>query len=209
MNPMAKEHLNAVLDALLAIGVEESATHWITHTAQRIGMQDGFTHGIGVADDVAGGWTTRADIDMARRFAPNPAVNTHWCCTTLFASDTHSLTSVAQEVRASVVRRHWHACHGAPQTLRQMLAQEQLVARIATPHALPAELPRSQAVRLEAILDECAYPVLVAAVLGDEAAGSLGYQGQGFLHNAGLAYAANPAYALLMPAEQAQFFPNT
>ena len=204
MNPMANTHLNTTIDTLITLGVEDAAVGWIAKTALALGMSDGFHHGFGVVDDVAGGWTNRADIEMSRRFAALPQRKYHWCTTTLFASDQHSLKSVKREVQATVIRRYWQILDGTPLSLRQMLAQEQLVARLTGTSDLvhsPCSSATSQ--NIFDALEETAYPAQISCILGDVAAQSLGYPSRGYEKNAGLAYAANSCNPLLMPLKQA------
>jgi hypothetical protein len=206
MNPMAKELLWYALDNLLACGVDDHAPRWVIEMAQRLGMNSGFSHGIVVVDDVAGGWTERVDIEMSRRFAPVPPNLAQWCTTILFAADTHTCPAVELEVRATVIRRHWQACYGTPHTLRHMLAQEQLVFRLTgNQQSFPGSTDLDQTALINCALDDSDYPLLCAALLGDSAAGKLGYASHGFTTNAGLEYAANPLQQLLMPEKQACF----
>ena len=206
MNPMAKEHINDVLDHLIACAVDEDAHRWVETMAQRLALSTAFCHGFAVVDDIGGGWTARVDVEMACRFVPNPTHLAHWCITTIFASQSHTNSSVEREVSASMIRRRWQMVVGTPRTLREMLAQEQIVMQMTKQHsALRDDIYQEQAALLTTILDETAYPMLVAAIFGDVAAASLGYQSQGFVNEAGLAYVADPATPLLMPNQQQQF----
>jgi hypothetical protein len=208
MNPMAKEHLGDVLEPLLAC--DEDAPRWLETFTRNLGVTSGFLHGFAVVDDIAGGWTARIDIDMARRFTPPPANIAHWCVTTLFASESYTIAMVEQEVHASIIRRQWHTLYGPPQTLRDMLAQEQIVSHLTQQSpSQPNNVTQEQEELLMTILDETAYPLLVAALFGDAAAASLGYRSQGFAEHAGLAYAANPTTPWLMPIQQSRFFDAT
>lgn len=193
MNPMAKQHVADSIAACVSAGYEEQAQAWIDAALEVCPLYGAFRHGYGIADDIAGGWTTTADVEMKRRFVVPPTATASWLCTTLLASEPCSPTNGEAAVTATVARRAWQQRHGAARTLRQHLAQEQYVAR-RTPH--PTLLETDVASVLACItphLETDAYPILVAALLGDAAAASLGYAPIGAPPAAGLLLAAHPA----------------
>lgn len=201
MNPMARGHINAYIQTLLDRDIDHAASVLVPTVAQALGYCGSHLHGIGIADDVAGGWTSTADIDMKRRFALHINANRTWCSTVLLASEPPSYASVIAEITAAIVRHHWQIQHGTPERLCDMLAQEQAVSFFVT------QLTRENTEEYEyttqcisAYFDETAYPAIVAVLLGDVGAASLGYPRHGFGRHAGLHYAQHPDTPILNPA---------
>lgn len=69
MNPMAKEHIPALLDALLALDAEGTAGRTCAEAASQLATAPGnFKLGLVVADDLLGGWTNRYASEFFHRF---------------------------------------------------------------------------------------------------------------------------------------------
>ena len=201
MNPMARQHINAYIQTLLDLDIDHVASLWVPTVAQVLRCTGSHLHGMAIADDVAGGWTSTADIDMKRRFALHNNATGTWCSTVLLASEPPTYASVIAEITAAIVRHHWQRRHGPPVRLREMLAQEQAVSCFVTQLAQEnAEEYEYTAQCITTYLDETAYPAIVAVLLGDVGAASLGYQRHGFGPHAGLRYAQHPDTPLVHPA---------
>jgi hypothetical protein len=80
--------------------------------------------------------------------------------------------------------------NGVAQTLGQIMAQEGAAAAFAglQPHLDADDLAYSREV-LQPLMHESAYPILIAALYGDEGARTLGYEPLGLSDRAGLAVA--------------------
>ena len=91
--------------------------------------------------------------------------------------------------RAGYVQRH-----GVAQTLGEIMAQEGASAAFAgiQPHLDADDLAYSRQI-LQPLLGESAYPICMAALYGDEAARTLGYEPLGLSDRAGLAVATADA----------------
>src|SRR6185369_3088721 len=64
MNPMAKDHVPALLDEWIALGAEDSAREILPALAKATSDTSGrFRIGLVVADDARGGWTNRWSTD--------------------------------------------------------------------------------------------------------------------------------------------------
>jgi len=201
MNPMAREHIHVYIQKLLELDIDHAACMLVPTVAQALGYSSALMHGIGIADDVAGGWTSTADIDMKRRFAAHSNANGAWCSTVLLASEPPTYASVTAEIMAAIVRHHWQSHHGNPLLLREMLAQEQAVSSVVKQQIQEtAEEYEYTTQCITAYMDESAYPTIVAVLLGDDSAASLGYSRHGFGRHAGLHYAQHPDTPILNPA---------
>ena len=192
MNPMARDHVSIVLLEIVSAGWERDAQDWLEEAVRMTGLQGTYRHGFGLADNLGGGWTAAADVEMKRRFAPIPAATADWLCTTLLVSQPVTATRLRAEVIATVARRVWQHTHGAPQSLRDHLAQEHAVAQHSGTQALSGMQIAGLTTLLRPFLDTTQYPIIVAALLGDAAAATLGYAGIGAPPNAGLMLAAHP-----------------
>jgi len=68
-NPMAKDHVTALLDALLALDADGLAARALEEASERLGDVPGDVKvTLVVADDLMGGWTNRYDYEHQIRF---------------------------------------------------------------------------------------------------------------------------------------------
>jgi hypothetical protein len=192
MNPMGREHINDYVQTLQKLDIDHAACRLVPIIAQALGYSGSHLHGIGIVDDVAGGWTCTADIEMKRRFSPHTKANGTWCSTVLLATEPPTVPSVTAEITAAIVRHHWQTQHGPPLRLRDMLAQEQAVSCFVKKETQDAEVHTYIRECITAYFDETAYPAIVSVLLGDHRAATLGYPGLGLGPNAGLHYAQHP-----------------
>ena len=73
MNPMGREHVTELLDALLALDADGIAAHTAADAAAQLAdAPGGYKLGIVVADDLKGGWTNRYDYEFKLRFPSGP-----------------------------------------------------------------------------------------------------------------------------------------
>src|SRR5436309_1678639 len=72
MNPMGKDHVTALLDALLALDADGIGARAAAEVAARLADVPGdFKAGLVVADDLLGGWTNRYANEFTYRFGPD------------------------------------------------------------------------------------------------------------------------------------------
>src|SRR5438309_8889120 len=69
MNPMGKDHVTALLDALLALDADGIATRALADASAQVANDSGdFKVALVIADDLMGGWTNRYDYEFSIRF---------------------------------------------------------------------------------------------------------------------------------------------
>jgi hypothetical protein len=69
MNPMGKDHVTALLDALLALDADGIATRALAEASAQLADTPGdFKVALVIADDLLGGWTNRYDYEFKMRF---------------------------------------------------------------------------------------------------------------------------------------------
>jgi hypothetical protein len=205
MNPMGREHVAARLDELLALGAEAIAAEVAAEPMARLPDWPGYyRHGFVIVDDLHGGWTNRyttdasqrigvAPVDSAKTVASNKSRH-NWISTMLWVSETPSATQIRAAMLVNIFRTGYLQRHGVAQTLGEIMAQEGAAAAFAgiQPHLDADDLSYSRQV-LQPLLGESAYPICVAALYGDAAARTLGYEPLGLSDRAGLALAAADA----------------
>jgi hypothetical protein len=209
MNPMGREHVTARLDELLALDADSIATEVATEASTRLADAPGYyRHGLVIVDDLHGGWTNRYSNDAGQRIgatAPDLAHALHsnksrhnWISTMLWVSDTPSDELIRQSMLVNIYRIVYIHRHGIAETLREVMAQEGAAAIFAgiQPHLDEDDIAYSREV-LQPLLDKGDYPILIAALYGDDGARTLGYEPLGLSNRAGLAVAT--ADALMEP----------
>lgn len=210
MNPMAKEHVPAFLDRLIAMdGDAIAAAATATATAARsLTAESGqYRCALVIADDRQGGWTNRYTTDFDYRFRQKPYYQRGWLPTLLWVSQDYDPAQIRTEVLLCIYRAVYIQRHGFAHTLRDCIAQETFAmeqAGATTPTLAPDDLEYTQAV-LAQFWDSTATPTEIAALYGDVAAHQLGYAPLGLSPNAGLALAQSPtAIRFSMPHQQDQ-----
>lgn len=189
LNPMAKEHVPALLDAYLAMGGDEIgrqvmlATH---HHHQTIAGE--FQQCVVLADDLGGGWTNRIATDFTYRFESKPMMRRGWIVGMLWSSEPAASHHIERAVREGIGRAVHIARFGYATTLREMIAQERYAQSIAdVSHDLDED---ELAYNREVITPYLACderPIQIACLYGDDAAAELGYEKMGLGRNAGFA----------------------
>ena len=208
MNPMAKNHVPAFLDALVAMDADaiaaasvERARAASIHPAAESGalLESGtFRIGLVATDDLMGGWTNRYAVELAHLLGERDMHKRGWLTVPLWTSETYTTGKVAASVLACIHRKAYAQRHGYPENLGEILAQEKAVMaaipeRGAMGTALDAEEAAYTREVLRSLSDATDAPTLIAALFGDEAARQLGHEPLGLSARAGLRLALTAA----------------
>jgi hypothetical protein len=198
MNPMAKEHVPALLDEWLAIGADEIAAKAVSDADVRLRDVAGeFRVGLVIADDLKGGWTNRYAYEFGHRFGTKPLHRRGWVTGILWSSETPSPDAAREAAATSVYRAAYIERHGYARTLRETLAQEGYAmasAGCTTPALEADDLEYTREV-MARYLDASDQATLMTCLFGDTPTAALGHRGLGFSDRAGLALALADAAA--------------
>ena len=196
MNPMAKDHVPQLLDALLEMEADAAGAQASAEVANHVAEVPGhFKLGLVVADDLMGGWTNRYTTEFSHRFECHRGDKWGWLSAVIWSSETPSSRTVREEVMAVIFRAAYIAEHGPASSLEDMLRQEGHVTAMAgcrEPILDAADLDYTREV-LQPLYPATDQPTLIACLFGDPAAKALGYSPQGLSHRAGLALALHDA----------------
>ena len=189
INPMAKEHALEFVESWISLGAEDLARTVLEEANVRlepVGFSQTIKVGLSVLDDLAGGWTNRTFNDAARFKVGESLEKTGWLCVPLWTSEIPKLEELRLVVLEAACRAAFVVQHGDPKTLREMMAQEGVVAAFSNRGLeLDAEeLEYSRAV-IAPHLKSTHQPTVIACLYGDEAAKELGYAPLGLSRNAG------------------------
>lgn len=208
-NPMAKDHVTALLDALLAMDADGVAAQLASDIPTQFDHLPGeYDVGLVVVDDLLGGWTNRYASEFTVRFqsGPPPEERPHWMTTrswiygVLWSSEPASEKSVREAILTAIHRMVYVQRHGFAETLRDRLAQEGHVMRAAgctTPVLDADDIAYTREV-LVPFLDAKDMRTTIECLFGDDAGRTLGFSPRGLSPSAGLALAlhdATPALA--------------
>jgi len=196
MNPMGKDHVPVLLDALLDIDAEGVAAHAVGEaSAQLVALPGKYKLGLVVTDDAAGGWTNRYTVEFTTRFESGQTLKRGWLTVVLWTSEAASVQTVREEVLMSVYRAAYIQQFGLAVTLGEMLAQEgyAMAAAASTRHAITSDEAAYTREVIKPHLNARDRPTLIACLFGDAAASSLGYSPLGLSERAGLALAQHDA----------------
>jgi hypothetical protein len=204
-NPMAKDHVTALLDALIALDAEgvgaraaAEASAWSEDVPGDVKAT------LVIADDLMGGWTNRYDYEFQLRFQCGgppeslPRWLKHfWVIGVLWSSEPATNRAVREAMLTAVYRTAYVHRHGAALTLRDMLAQEGKVMKLAccTGPVLNAEDIAYTREVLIPYLDTGDKRTVIECMFGDVAGRTLGFTPRGLSHWAGLALALHDARA--------------
>lgn len=196
MNPMAREHVTALIGNLLAIEAEGVAADAIRAALPSLAETPGdFRLGLVVADDARGGWTNRYDYEYCLRFAERPAAQHDWLAGVLWSSEPASAQAVREAALTAVFRAAYVARHGVAGDLEQMLRQEGTVmmqAGCRGPVLDDDDLAYTREL-LAPHLQSTGKRIAIECLFGDLAARSLGLTPRGLSLWAGLALALHDA----------------
>lgn len=202
-NPMAKEHVTALLDELLALNADRIAGECVAEASARVANEPGdFKIGLVIADDLKGGWTNRYDYEYKLRFpedrggkGPPKWLKHFWLTAALWSSEPASERAVREAVLTTIYRAAHLGRHGSARTLRDMLAQEgevMAMAGCAGPVLDDDDIAYTREV-LVPYLDATDKRTAIECLFGDEAGRTLGFTPRGLSHWAGLALALHDA----------------
>lgn len=208
INPMAREHLLAIVDALVVERADELAAPVAAAAAAEFDdLADELPVSLVVLDDLRGGWTSRASYELMLRRLPDPRqlsakqARRCWASAVLWSSEPPTIERVAEAVRCAVYRAGYVRRHGGARTLQELLAQEGWVLCRAGSDLPPLDAQAQEWTRT--VVAECAAcddpPTLIECLCGDELAATLGYAGQGLAPWAGLRWAQGEARGALTP----------
>jgi len=197
MNPMAKDHVPAMLDRLLDVRADDLGEAALASAAPGLaGLPGRFRVGLVVSDDLKGGWTNRYASEFSHRFESAALHKRAWAVGLLWTSEPEPTPAVVREEVLTAIYRAAHVQqHGVPATLARMLEQEGTAmarAGCTTPALEPDDLAYTREV-IAPLLDRSDRAALVPCLFGDEAAHALGYPPQGLSARAGLALALHTA----------------
>ncbi len=196
LNPMAKDHVAGLIDALLGLDAEEVASETAAEASARFTDVTGeFRMGLVVADDVGGGWTNRYASEYAW-ISGNPAtLGRGWLAGVLWSSEPASVQAVQEAVLVPLYRTAYIHRHGEARTLRDFMGQEGYAMAAAgrdTPSLDVEDLDYTRQL-LEPYLDESLPRTVMECLYGDEAGRTLGFTPHGLSYRAGLALALHDA----------------
>jgi hypothetical protein len=201
MNPMAKNHVTVLLDALLAMDADGIANDAMKSVTDRFATEPGdYKVGLVLADDLMGGWTNRYDYEFKIRFgagfgAPGRALpkwlKSAWLTAVLWSSEPASAQAVREAILTTVYRTSFVQQNGPARTLRDMLVQEGHVlaaAGCAGPRLDEGDMAYTREV-LAPYLEEADKRTCMECLFGDEPGRTLGFTPRGLSPWAGIALA--------------------
>src|SRR5262245_951567 len=192
MNPMAREHVPALLDNLLELRADGIGAAAVASAGPELADEPGrFRAGLVVADDVRGAWTNRYATEFSHRFEDTALYKRGWVVGILWASERPTERSIRESILTALYRAAYIQHHGTARTLANMLAQEGLVMALAgcVEPALEADDLAYTRDVIAPFLQATDRPTVMACLFGDDAAHAFGYLPQGLSHRAGLALA--------------------
>lgn len=205
MNPMAKPHVAALLDALIAMDADGAAGEAVAKAAPAIAELPGeYRAALVVSDDLKGGWTNRYASEFQIRFGQpeqplaGPAHRVRrnsWICGVLWSNEEAAAQTAVRAVRMAMHRLAYVFHHGRAATLAQRLAQEGAVMACAGcefPEISLEEIGYTRQI-IAPFLNEGDMATTISCLFGDAAGKTLGFAPLGLSHDAGLAVALEDA----------------
>jgi hypothetical protein len=196
MNPMGKDHVTTLLDALLALDAEGAARRAVDEAATRLRDLTGtYKIGLVIADDAMGGWTNRYASEFGLLSVNSATLKRKWLSGVLWSSEPAAALTARQAVLRAVYRAAHFQQYGPARTLRELMAQEgyaMAMAECTQPALEPDDLTYTSEV-ITPHLEARDQPTLMACLFGDAAARVLGYPQQGLSERAGQALALHHA----------------
>jgi hypothetical protein len=203
MNPMGKEHVTDLLDALLALDADRIAARATAEASARLEDTPGDCKvTLVVADDLKGGWTNRYANEFTHRFQCGGTtgnlpswLNDFWITGLLWSSEPVSERAVREAILTAAYRAAYVERHGPARTLRQRLAQEGAVMAMAgcsEPVLEPDDIAYTRELLIP-FLETQDMRTCIECLFGDVAARTLGFTPRGLSRGAGLAVALHHA----------------
>lgn len=216
MNPMGRDHVTALLDALLALDADGVGARAAAEASAATADVPGeFKIALVVADDLMGGWTNRYDYELTFRFSPvlrplepdpeSPSgyrlprwLKHFWLTGVLWCSDPPSEQAAREAILLPAYRFAYVHRHGPARTLQALLAQEGEVmaaAGCAGPALDEDDIAYTREVLIP-FLEAADKRTCTECLFGDAAARTLGFTPRGLSPWAGLALALHDARQL-------------
>ena len=215
INPMARDHVTALLDAYLAMDADGIGARVAAEVAVRLADVPGdFKVGLVVADDLMGAGTNRYNDEFTFRFGPDQFrtggrppkrsrwLKDYWLTGVLWSSESPSERAAREAILTAAHRVAYMHQHGPARTLREMLAQEGQVMELAGcsgPTLEAEDIAYTREVLIPHLSAED-MRTCIECLFGDAAARTLGFTPRGLSPWAGLALALHDAR--LSPATQ-------
>jgi hypothetical protein len=200
---MGKDHVTALLNALIALDADGIAARTVEKTLARLAGEPGeFDAGLVVVDDLMGGWTNRYAAEFTVRFQsgpppanPPPWMTRRWLFGALWSSEPATEQAVREAMEMAIYRMVYIQQHGLARTLRAKLAQEGHVMAAAgcTAPTLDADDLAYTREVLIPYLDADDMRTAIECLFGDAAGSTLGFTPRGLSPWAGLALALHDA----------------
>jgi len=195
MNPMAKDHVAALLDTFLAFDADKMGANAAAEASEALKEEPGkFRASLVVVDDLKGGWTNRYAYEYDCRY-PTPDHHRFWVTGYLWSSEAATERTAREAILVAAYRTAYVQREGPARSLRQLLAQEGYAYSAAgcqSPALVAEDLAYTREV-LAPMLNASDKRSVIECLFGDEAARSLGFTPRGLSHWAGLALALNDA----------------
>jgi hypothetical protein len=198
-NPMAKDHVTDLLDALLAMDADGIASRAVAEAEAGLAGEPGeFDAGLVVVDDLMGGWTNRYAAEFQVRFRSGPPperphrwARRSWAYGALWSSEPATERAVRDAMLAALHRMAYVRRNGLARTLRERMAQEGAVLRAAGCAAPPFDAEEIAYTRevLAPYLEATDIRTAIQCLFGDAAGRTLGFEPLGLGPCAGLALA--------------------
>ena len=209
MNPMGKEHITDLLDALLALDADGIAARAAADASAHLKDTPGDCRiTLVIADDLKGGWTNRYANEFTHRFQCGGTTGSlprwlkhFWITGRLWSSEPASEQAVREALLTAVYRTAFVQWHGPARTLHQRLAQEGAVMTMAgctQPVLDPEDIAYTREV-LAPLLETEDMRTCIECLFGDAAGRTLGFTPRGLSPWAGLALALYDSQANTPP----------
>ena len=205
INPMARDHVPTMVDALIALDADAIAAQALDEAARDLAEHAGksaspltLRSSLIVVDDFnRSGWSNRFSMECSMRMGCNPQSKRSWITGVIWSSETPpDARAVRESVLTAAYRAAYVLAHGRPRNLRDLLAQEGWTLTRAGCAAPAAGLynqvgPDESEIEytheiLKDYLNRNELGILIAAMFGDNAARELGYDPLGLSDWAGL-----------------------
>jgi hypothetical protein len=202
MNPMGKDHVTALLDALLALDADGIAARATAEASARLRDEPGdFKTTLVIADDLKGGWTNRYACEFEQRSLRRDPCKPHrwlkdlWITGVLWSSEPATESAVRETMLCAIYRMAYVRQHGLAKMLRDLLVQEGCVmaqAGCAGPNLDEDDIEYTREV-IAPDLDAEDMRTVIECLFGDAAGRTLGFTPRGLSPQAGLALALHDA----------------
>jgi hypothetical protein len=131
MNPMAREHVPALIDEYLAQNADDVAAAAVAEAQAALADVPGeFSLAVVACDDLMGGWTNRYATEFAMRCGntsrdgKRAQERSKWITVQVWSSERASVAQLRVEILIAAFRVAYQITHGPARTVREMLAQE-------------------------------------------------------------------------------------